>query len=166
MQLLEFRRFIPLFAVVMLSACGSGDDKVSYQSGGLTHTFVSAKEASKQTFLLPLYPNAKTTGEVQAQGQEEQNSFMILSTSDPVDKVTEYYLTELKKSGWIVSQQQVLPALVNLNARKDKLEGSIMLSADEHKQTTINLSVAVEPEGTPELSKEQVIPDKTNPPTD
>lgn len=157
--------FIPLVASMTLAAC-STDDKVSYQSGGMTQTFVGGKEAAKENFLLPLYPNAKSTGEVQANGQEEQNSFRMLATSDPINKVSEFYLSELKKNGWTVSQQQVLPALVNLNAKKDKLEGSIILSADEHKNTTITLSVAVEPEGTPEVSKDTFNPDKINPPTD
>lgn len=166
MRQIEKRWLTLVFASTLLAACGSGDDKVSYQSGGMTHTFVAGKEAGKQNFLLPVYPNARATGQVQANGQEEENSFMMLSTSDPVSKVSEYYLSELKKDGWTVSQQQVLPKLVNLNARKDKLEGSIMLSEDEHNKTTINLSVAVEPEGTPEVSKEQFNPDKINPPTD
>ena len=162
----KMRFFIPLVASMTLAACSGSDDKVSYQSGGMTQTFVGGKEAEKQSFLLPIYPNAKSTGEVQASSQEEQNSFRMLATSDPISKVSEYYLAELKKTGWTVSQQQVLPTLVNLNAKKDKLEGSIMLSADEHKNTTITLSVAVEPEGTPEVSKDAFNPDKINPPTD
>lgn len=153
-------------ASILLASCASSEHNVSYQSGGMTHTFVGGKEAGKADFLLPIYPNAKATGEVHAKSEEEQNSFMMLSTSDPISKVSEYYLAELKKTGWTVSQQQVLPTLVNLNARKDKLEGSIMLSADDQKKVTINLSVAVEPEGTPEVSQEDFKPDAINPPTD
>lgn len=153
-------------SALLLSACSSGDDKVSYESGGMTHTFVGGKNLEKQPFLLPIYPNATASGEVRADGSDEENSFMILSTSDPIGQVSEYYMTELKKQGWEVSRQQVMPKLFNLNASKDKLEGSIMLSTDEHNKTIINLSVAVEPQGVPKVSGEQFNPDKINPPTD
>jgi hypothetical protein len=60
----------------------------------------------------------------------------------------------------------MLPTLVNISAKKDKLEGSIMLSGEENNKTTITLSVSVEAEGTPEVSKDKFSPDKINPPTD
>jgi hypothetical protein len=154
-----------IFASALLAACSSAE-QVSYKSGGMTHTFIAGKEANKRDFLLPIYPNSKATGEVQAQGGEDENSFRMLSSTDPISKISEFYLAELKKGGWKVSQQTVLSTLVNITAKKDKLEGSVMLSSDEHNRTTINLSVSVETEGTPEVSKESFSPDKFNPPTD
>jgi hypothetical protein len=150
---------------MMLAACTSAS-QVSYQSGGMTQTFTAGKEAGKQDFLLPIYPNATATGEVQAASKEDQNSFRMLTSDDPVNKISEFYLAELKKNGWKVNQQSVLPTLVNISAKKEKLDGSIMISGDEHNKTSINLSVSVEAEGTPEVSKDSFSPDKINPPTD
>ncbi len=159
------RLFLPFIVASMTLAACSSSEQVSYQSGGMTQTFVAAKDA-EHGFLLPIYPNSKPTGEVQAKSQEEQNSFMMLSSPDPVKTIAEYYKAELAKQGWTVSQQQMLPTLVNMSAKKDKLEASIMLSADEANKTSITLSIGVEPEGTPEVSKEIFTPDKINPPTD
>jgi hypothetical protein len=103
---------------------------------------------------------------VQAQSKEDQNSFRMLTSPDSVDKIAEFYKVELKKDGWVVGQQSVLPNLVNISAKKEKLDGSIMLSGEDHDKTTINLSVSVEADGTPEVSKDSFSPDKINPPTD
>jgi len=157
--------FMTFLSCTFLFACTSSE-QVSYQSGGMTQTFVAGKETNSEKFLLPIYPNSKATGEVQAQSKEDQNSFRMLTSPDSVDKIAEFYKTELKKDGWTVGQQSVLPNLVNISAKKEKLDGSIMLSGDEHDKTTINLSVSVEAEGTPEVSKDSFSPDKINPPTD
>lgn len=155
-----------LLSILLITSCSSNQEEVSYQSGGMTQTFVAGKDAGGKQFLLPIYPNAKPSGEVQAKSEEEQNSFMMLSSTDPVSKIAEYYKTELKNNGWTIGQQQMLPELVNINAKKDKLEGSIMVSSDGKDKTSISLSVNVEPEGTPEVSKDDFTPDKLNPPTD
>lgn len=155
-----------IVASIFLSACTSAE-QVSYKSGGMTHTFVAGKDVNKQNFMLPIYPNSRATGERQAQSGQDENTFRMLSSPDPIGKISEFYLSELKKDGWKVTQQMVLPALVNISARKDKLEGSIMLSRDDHSKTTvITLSVGVESDGVPEMSKENSSPDKANPPTD
>jgi hypothetical protein len=159
--------FLTFIVVSILLAACTSSEQVSYQSGGMTHTFIAGKDANRQSFMLPVYPNSTATGEVQSQGKEDASSFRMLTSADPVSKVAEFYLSELKKGGWKISQQTVLPTLVNISARKDKYEGSIMISADEHNHTTsINLSVSVEVEGTPEVSKDNFSPDKVNPPTD
>lgn len=155
-----------IVASILLCACSGGGQEVSYESGGMTHKFTDGKDATKAPFLLPIYPNAKATGEVQSEGNGDDNSFMMLSSTDPVSKVAEYYKSELQKQGWTVNQQQMLPNLVNMSAKKEKLDGSIMLSGDDSNKTTINLSVSVAQEGTPEVSKDDFSPDKLNPPTD
>lgn len=156
-----------IIATLLLSSCSSSQE-VSYKSGGMTQTFVSGKDtiSAEKSFLLPIYPNSKPTGEVQAKSEEEQNSFLMLSSPDPVSKVSDFYQAELKKGGWELHQNQMLSELVNLTAKKDRLEGSIMISSDGKNQTSISLSVNVEPEGTPEVSKDEFVPDKLNPPTD
>ena len=154
-----------IVASILLAAC-TASEQVSYKSGGMTQTFVAGKDANKQNFMLPIYPNARATGEVQAQGKQDESSFRMLISSDPVSKISEFYLAELKKNGWKISQQMALPTLVNISARKDKLDGSIMISGEDHNKTTISLSVSVEVEGQPEVSKDNFTPDKINPPTD
>lgn len=60
----------------------------------------------------------------------------------------------------------MLSKLANISAKKDKLEGSIMLSGEDNNMTTITLQVGVESDGAPPVSKDNFAPDKVNPPTD
>lgn len=149
---------------LLITSC-SQSEQVSYESGGMTQTFVAKKDAGKN-FLLPIYPGATPTGETLGKGTDEENAYLMLSSADPVEKVAEFYKKELKDNGWTIGQQQMVPELVNIQAKKEKLEGSVMISADGKDKTSISLSVSVEPEGTPEVSKEDFTPDKINPPTD
>lgn len=163
----NLRYSLSLLAICLLAASCSKSESVSYKSGDMTHTFMAGSDAGKGSdFLLPIYPGATATGEVKAKADEEQNSFMIMSSADSVDKIAKFYREQLKKDGWTVSQQQMLPELMSFSVKKDKLEGNVMLSSEGKGKTSINLSVAVEPEGTPEVSTENFIPDKLNPPTD
>lgn len=153
-----------LSAGLLLSACSSGD-RVSYDSGGVTHTFQAGSDAAKVGFPIPVYPNAKVPGSVGTQGGDEMGNFMMLTSSDPVEKIRDYYQKELTKAGWQVKELQLAKELVNLAAHKDKLEASVMVSGDGNS-TSITLTVAREPEGEPKVTNEIFIPDKLNPPTD
>lgn len=148
----------------MLAAC-SKSSEVSFQSGGVTHTFAEGGDATKQGFILPIYPGAKASGGVEAKDSSESSHFLLLNSTDPVAKISEYYQNELKKQGWQVTQQQMLPALVNIGAKKEELEASVMISGED-KNTSITLSVSRAPEGTPAVTDQVFTPDKLNPPTD
>lgn len=151
-------------AAGLLAACSS-EKQVSFKSGGMTHTFTSGNDATNKGFLLPIYPEAKPTGGVANTDSEESSSFLMLTSTDSVEKIGTFYRDQLKKDGWSVSEVQFHPSLVNLGAKKEKLEASVLISAESDK-TSITLSVGHEPDGKPEMSTEVFAPDKLNPPTD
>lgn len=156
--------FSVLWLAFGLAAC-SQQDQVSFNSGGLTHNFASGKDASGAGFPLPLYPNSQPQGSKSAAGPEEQDNFMMLTSVDGVDKISEFYNSTLKNSGWQVDSKKLTAELVNLSAVKGQLEASVMISGDG-KSTSITLTYAKVPEGTPKVSDEPFVPDKLNPPTD
>ena len=131
----------------------------------MTHTFAEGKDATKQGFALPIYPDAKPSGGVSNTASAESSSFLLLSTPDSVDKVSEFYQQQLKKDGWEVAPTKVMPELMNIAAKKGEVEASVMVSGED-KSTSITLTVSRMPEGTPSVSNEQYTPDKLNPPTD
>lgn len=158
-------RFLPIPGICVLLASCSNSSEVSFQSGGMTHTFAEGTDATKQGFQLPVYPGATPSGGVSNTGKEEASSFLLLSSPDAVNKISEFYQQQLKKDGWEVTATQVMPELMNIAAKKGELEASVMISG-ETKGTTITLTVSREPEGTPAVGNEQYTPDKLNPPTD
>ncbi len=154
-----------LLSALVFSAC-SQSPEVSYHSGGMTHTFAEGKGAVPDNLPVPVYPGATPSGSVSVQGSDDEDSkFVLLSSTDPVNKIADYYQEELKKAGWTVVSTQVLPALVNLAAKKQDLEASVMLSGDGQK-TSISISVNKESKVTPVPTSQTFTPDKLNPPTD
>lgn len=155
---------VAIWAAISLCACSQAE-QVSFKSGGMTHTFSAGKDATKNGFLLPIYPGAKPTGSVATSDAEELSSFLMLSSPDSVEKVGNFYKDEMQKGGWQVDQVQFHPNIVNLSAKKEALEASVLISGEADK-TSITLTVGREPEGKPEMSSDTYIPDKLNPPTD
>lgn len=82
----------------MISGC-SNDGAVSFNSGGMTQSFAEGKDSVPKDFILPVYPGATATGSVSADGNDqEQSKFLMLSSTDSLDKVSEYYQSSLKDS--------------------------------------------------------------------
>jgi len=154
-----------LFAI-LLASCGSDEKNVSFKSGGMTHTFAEGKDAIPSDFPMPIYPNSEPAGSVQAQDDDEHSRFLMMSSTDSVDKISQFYQDELKKAGWTVTPNQMIASLVNLTAQRKGLEGSVMISGGDGQPTTINLQVSKEIEGVPKTSTEVYVPDNLNPPTD
>ena len=76
---------IVLSATCLLGGC-SKEGAVTFNSGGMTHTFAEGKDATPKDFILPIYPGATTTGSVSAEGtDQEESKFLMLSTSDTLD---------------------------------------------------------------------------------
>lgn len=154
---------------VLLAACGTQEKQVSYQSGGMTQTFAEGQNAVPKDFSLPVYPNATPTGSVSADGNsQEQSQFLMLSTTDSIDKVSDFYQDKLKDAGWTIDKVDTDPKIININAHKDKLEANVII-ADDSGKTTISVSSAK----TGDTSKEDAqsksddfSPNKLNPPTD
>jgi hypothetical protein len=136
----------------------------------MTHTMAEGKDAVPKDFPLPLYAGAVPTGSVSAQGaDDEQTKYLILSTSDSIDKVSEYYQGELKNTGWNIENVQVTPKLVSISAtKKDKDLDSNVLIADDGGKTTISLqsTKSVEIKKEDEEPTENFSPNKVTPPTD
>src|SRR3990167_2475852 len=151
----------------LLTACTSSKKEVSFQSGGMTHTFAEGQGSVPSGFPLPVYPGSATTGSVSAEGAKdvEQTKFLMLSSADPVEKVSTFYQSQLKASGWTVESVQTFPKLVSISASRADLESNIMVSADINK-TTISLSVSknVALEGPESASSGVYMPDKLTPP--
>jgi hypothetical protein len=136
----------------------------------MTHTMAEGKDAVPKDFPLPLYTGAAPTGSVSAEGAgDEQSRFLILSTTDSLDKVSEYYQGELKNTGWSVDNVQVSPKLVSISAtKKDKELDANVLLADDGGKTTISLqsTKSVEIKKEDEEPTENYTPNKVTPPTD
>jgi hypothetical protein len=158
--------FIGLAAAIFVCACGN-EKEVTFKSGGMTHTFAEGQDATPKDFPLPIYKGAVATGSVSAEGDNnEQSKFLMLSTADPLDKVSEYYQRELKGRGWQIENVQTWAKLVSISAKQKDLEANVML-ADDGGKTTISLSAgrAVE-DKTEESDAENYKPEKLNLPTD
>jgi hypothetical protein len=162
--------------IIIATACaatlaGCGNDKEAvYKSGGMTHTLAEGKDAIPKDFPLPLYPNASSTGSVSAQGAgDEQTKYLMISTPDSLDKVSEYYQGELKNTGWEVGQVETSPKLVSISATKKSqdLDSNVMIAEDGGK-TTISLqsTKSVEIKKEDEEPSENYTPNKVTPPTD
>lgn len=152
-----------LACCVLLTACSSNQE-VSYQSGGMTHTWEEGKAASKD-FPLPIYPNSKPSSALRASGEGDTSEFMILVSPDSVEKVASYYSDELGKKGWKLNKLNGTN-MVNMTASKDDQQAGIMISVDDKNQTSITLTMSDEPAGVPQVTDKNFTPDKLNPPTD
>lgn len=152
-------------SALLLVACGSSEKQVSFDSAGMTHTMAEGESVKKNDFPLPVYPNAQPTGSVSAKGTDEHSSFMMLSSSDSLSKVSEFYSEKLKEDGWTVNATTSMPNMVNISASKKDLEGNVMVGLDSDK-TTITLAVSKEPATIPDVTGQTYTPDKINPPTD
>lgn len=168
---MHFRAFVPVLTItigacVCLTACGHNDKEVSFKSGGMTHTFAEGTSAKTDSFPLPIYPNAKPSGSVSANGDgNEACNFMMLSTTDNLNQVSEFYSRKLKDAGWIVNSTTSMPSMVNISASKSNLEANVMIGLDSDK-TNITLAFNRESTEPTKTSTETYTPDKLNPPTD
>lgn len=156
-------------ATVLCTACSTDTGEVSFKSGGMTHTFSEGAGSIPKGFPLPLYPNSTTTGSVSADGasDSEKSKFLMLASKDSVEKVSRYYIDELKTSGWKLDSQQTSGNLINLSASQADLEANIMVSGEAGK-TTISLSVSHVSDGSNPAPDDSTNyePNKVTPPTD
>lgn len=163
-------RFPKQLIVVVLSfltvSCTT-NKQVSFQSGDMTHTFQEGQGFQAKNFPLPLYPGSTTTGAVSAEGDKnnEQAKFLMLSSTDSIEKVTKYYKNELEDKGWKVANIQTLPNLVSIQASKSDLEANVMIAQDNQK-TTVSLGISKEADNGPIPNPSTYVPNKFTPPTD
>lgn len=162
--------FVAAFSVLTLSSCGN-QKEVSFKSGGMTQTFAEGQDAIPKDFPLPIYPGATTSGSVSAGGEDQEHSqFLMLSSNDSMDKISEFYQGQLKDKGWEIDKVDTSPKLVSIDAHKDKLQANAELVEDsDSDKTTISLQVSQQsdnPKEDSEAAAENFKPDKVTPPTD
>jgi|688.fasta_scaffold424385_2 hypothetical protein len=161
---------VTVISAVSLSSCGN-QKEVSFKSGGMTHTFAEGQDAVPKDFPLPIYPGATTSGSVSAGGEDQEHSqFLMLSSNDSMDKISEFYQGQLKDKGWEIDKVDTSPKLVSIDAHKDKLQANAELVEDsDSDKTTISLQVSQQsdnPKEESEAAAENFKPDKVTPPTD
>jgi len=150
-----------------LASCGN-QHEVSFKSGGVTQTFSEGKGAVLKEFETLVYPGAITTGSVSAEGEsEEQSKFLMLSSTDSVQAISQWYQEALKKQNWKMDRVQDMLKLISLSGHKDNLEINVMI-ADDGGKTTISLSAGKQADGMNEEKQpiQNYTPNQANPPTD
>lgn len=162
--------FVAAISTVSLSSCGN-QKEVSFKSGGMTHTFAEGQDAIPKDFALPIYPGATTSGSVSAGGEDQEHSqFLMLSSNDSMDKISEFYQAQLKDKGWEIDKVDTSSKLVSIDAHKGKLQANAELVEDsDSDKTTISLQVSQQsdnPKEESEAAAENFKPDKITPPTD
>jgi hypothetical protein len=164
---LNFSFFVVVAAMLAISGCGNEKD-ISYKSGGMTQTFTDGKDRVPKDFPLPIYPGATTSGSVAGNSSEEETQFLMLSTADPVEKVSEFYESKLKADGWKIDAVQPEAKVTTIDAHKDKLTANVEIAEDGGK-STVSLSCAKSADNIQDASEsaaENYKPDKVTPPTD
>jgi hypothetical protein len=156
--------------VVLVNLGCSKEGSVTFNSGGMTHTFAQGKDAIPKDFALPIYPGATATGSVSADGAgQEESKFLMLSSTDSLDKVSEFYQTNLKDKGWTIDKVDTeAPKVVSISVHLKDTDANVML-ADDGGKTTISLSSGKAGDTSKEdaeSNSENFKPDKANPPSD
>lgn len=150
----------------ILGSCAPSD-QVSFNSGGVKQTISEGGKALSGNFPLPIYPGAKPSGSVAGETEGAGSSeFLMILTNDDVDKVSMYYRTELKKQGWQMDRIDTIGQSVNFACHKGNMEGSVMITGDGGKQTTLTLQAGRLMGQIGPAKEENVQPDKFLPATD
>ncbi|CAN5624864.1 hypothetical protein BH10CYA1_BH10CYA1_42830 [soil metagenome] len=162
--------FVAAISTVSLSSCGN-QKEVSFKSGGMTHTFAEGQDAIPKDFALPIYPGATTSGSVSAGGEDQEHSqFLMLSSNDSMDKISEFYQAQLKDKGWEIDKVDTSSKLVSIDTHNSKFQANAELVEDsDSDKTTISLQVSQQsdnPKEESEAAAENFKPDKITPPTD
>jgi hypothetical protein len=95
----------------------------------------------------PIYPGAKFTGSMSGgnNAKDAQGFWVILSTPDTLSKVTEYYKTNLDKSGYTIKNTMNLNEMTTWTVKKDSLGGGVTVTRGENdKETTITVTLGTE----------------------
>jgi hypothetical protein len=108
----------------------------------------------------PIYPGSKPTGTLSGNGNNQSKGFwLVLSSTDSVEKIQTYYATNLKAKGWTITQTMTVAQAVTFAATKGTTTSSVIISQDKNaKETGIVISIV------PEDNSNSVIPtDETTP---
>lgn len=82
---------------------------------------------------IPVYGGAKT---VMAQSTNEKNAHtLMLETADPVNKIADFYKSELEKNGWKTENTVATGEMHMMNATKDKRDLLVQIMNSNDKRT-------------------------------
>jgi len=81
----------------------------------------------------PIYPDAKLASSWVASGTDTDGLSLIWETEDSVDKVSNYYESELKKAGWTLSFTSETEDSTTFAFEKNNVSGFIGITVEELK---------------------------------
>lgn len=126
-------------SLFIFTGCGN-EKKVTYDSSGMTTTFSEDKNGVPGDLKSFIYPEAKLAGVSSASDKEgEEAKYLSMTSTDSMEKVTEWYTNALKSNGYTIDDDDEQPRSVNISGHKDKLEINITM-AEEGDKTTISVS--------------------------
>ncbi len=112
----------------------SDEGEFSFEEGGnLPDNFPSD---------FPVYPNAKLASSWTAKGNDTDGLSLIWKTEDIVSKVSNYYESELKNAGWILSFTSKTEDSTTFAFEKNDVSGFIGITVEESK-TVISLTLGL-----------------------
>ncbi|MFC1721761.1 hypothetical protein ACFL0Z_02515 [Patescibacteria group bacterium] len=93
---------------------------------------------------VPIYPGAEATFTYVGSGQDEESATASLETSDSVDKVADWYKTEIDNNGWTIDNTDTWgdgnDKYISYTASQDGRELSVGVSSSE---TITMITIAV-----------------------
>jgi hypothetical protein len=92
----------------------------------------------------PIYPGAKPTGSLSGSNSQDQSQgyWIVLSSTDNLDKIKTYYDTNLTKNGWIVDNTMKNADMNLYSVKKGNIAGALTITrANTDKETTITVSL-------------------------
>ncbi len=85
----------------------------------------------------PLYPGAKVTSSLSGNQQGKNNGFWLtMSTSDSVDKVSDYYKSKFASGGWTVEGTFTASGTTTQTVSKATWNGSLAISSESDSKET------------------------------
>jgi hypothetical protein len=155
-------------AVLSLTACGN-EKSVTYNSGGMTHTFSEGEKGIPKDLSVLIYPGAEIAGSTSAEDKDgEHAAFVSLSTPDNLERVSDWYESSLQKNGWKIDNQDTSqPSIVSISGHQKDVEINVLVAQDANK-TTISVSEGKSGEGdaVDEEEIEKFQPNSVTPPTE
>lgn len=152
--------------VVLASGCGN-DKSVTFKSSGMTQTFSEGAEDLPDNLKGFVYPKSSVAGSTSSHDPEgEEAMFLTLSSTDPMDRVSEWYQSNLKSQGWSIDSLDNQGRMINIYGQKDDREINVLIAEDE-KKTTISVSQGKAVDDTvDEQDLEKFTPNDLTPPMD
>lgn len=120
---------------------GDGE-KVSYKGDGFEFSYDMGGELPEgfpKDF--PIYKGSKLLSKWSSTGEENKSTSIVLETSDAVSKVSDYYKTEIEKSGWTTTSTFSQDDSTVFSFEKGDKQGILGIAKAEEK-TNISITIS------------------------